>query len=239
MPLERVPGNGNDRRAKLGRARADLSDAGFGPQADGTGRDAHVGQGGYDPEGEPARLAAAGHGPGDGGLQIVVLGPDTALPAKLQGAEQFAPGPFGKRRVVLGVPAPQPVWVAGGGQLLPRVGPHRLQQAVAAALVRSLLLDDHGLADQGRQAVEDVPPLQAACAGDGDRRGGGEACGEYAQAVKDVPLRLTEQCVRPLDGCLERLMAARSMSDSGRSPKTCSPAAPGGCRLVAKMRTPR
>jgi len=53
--------------------------------------------------------------------------------------EQFGPGLFGERRVVLRVPALDPVWLAGSRELLPRADAHRLEQAVAARLVRSLL----------------------------------------------------------------------------------------------------
>ncbi len=79
---ERAPcRRGDDHSAQLGRAFADLGGAGFGPAAGGTGRGTgEDGQGGDDPEGERARLAAAGQGPGDGGLQVVALGPDPQLP---------------------------------------------------------------------------------------------------------------------------------------------------------------
>jgi hypothetical protein len=45
----------------------------------------------------------------------------------------------------------QPARLAGG-QVLAGVGPRRLQQPVAARLVRAFFLGDQGLADQGGQA---------------------------------------------------------------------------------------
>jgi hypothetical protein len=67
------------------------------------------GQRGHDPEGDLACLVVAGEGPRDGGLQVVVLGANKVLPVELQGAEQFGPGLFGERRVVLREPARQQV----------------------------------------------------------------------------------------------------------------------------------
>ena len=105
---------GQDRCAQFGRARAELGGAGLGPAADGAGRgDGEGGQGGDDPEGQRACPAAADQGPGDGGLQVVALGPDTRLPLQLRWAAEFGPGPFGERRIVLGVRALQPVWLSG------------------------------------------------------------------------------------------------------------------------------
>jgi hypothetical protein len=76
---------GDDQSAQLGRARADLGQAGFGPAADGAGRcDGKEGQGGDDPEGQRARLAAAGQGPADSGPQIIQLGPDPRLALQLR-----------------------------------------------------------------------------------------------------------------------------------------------------------
>ena len=157
-------------------ARAELGDAGLSPAADHDGRrrGGKEGHGGHDPEGERACLAAPGQGPGDGDLQIVQLGPDPVLPVQLRRADQFGPGPLGERRIVPGVRALQRALV-GSRQLLPGVGPHRLQQPVAAGLVRPLLPHDQGLAHQRRQVVQDVPPRQAARAGHRDRRGSVEA----------------------------------------------------------------
>ncbi len=60
--------------------------------------------------------------------------PGDGLATPVAGAEHLGSGPSGERHV----------------------GAHRLQQAVAARLVRPLLLHNHGLADQDRQAVKDV-----------------------------------------------------------------------------------
>jgi hypothetical protein len=71
-----------------------------------------------------------------------------------------------------------------GGWLLPGVGPHRLQHPVPAGLAWSLLLSDEGLAHQGSEAVQDVPPLQPARVGDIGRRVGVEAGGEDPRQLR-------------------------------------------------------
>ena len=136
-----------------------------------------------------------------------------------RGAEQFRASPFGERRIVLGVRAPQSVWLSGGAWSLPGVDPHRLQQPVPARLVRSLLLGDHRLAHQAGQAVQDVPPLQPGRACHGSRRGGVEAGGEDPQG-EDTALGLAEQRVGPLDGGLQRLLAASGVgAAAGQQPE--------------------
>ena len=63
-------------------------------------------------------------------------------------------------------------------------------------------------------------PPAPACAGDGDGRGDVEVSGEDAQAIEDVALGLAEQRVRPLDGSLQRLVAARGVGPAaGQQPE--------------------
>jgi hypothetical protein len=100
--------------------------------------------------------------------------------------------------VVFGVPSGHLVELAALGELLERVGPHRLEQPVARGRAGGLH-DDERFCGQVRDAVLDRGRAEARGGRDRARRLQREAAREDGEAMQDGPLDGGEQLVAPVE----------------------------------------
>src|SRR2546423_2593800 len=110
-----------------------------------------------------------------------------------------------------GVRVPDGLGLAGGHQLAMSEVGHGLEESVALAVE-----DDEGLVNQVRKETQDFPVLERRAGADRFGRAKSEPAGEGGQATEQDPLRVREEVMAPLHGCLERLLAGEGGTGARR-----------------------
>ena len=154
--------------------------------------------------------------PADRGADVVEVRSQAGSPRELLRPDQRGPGSFRERRVVFGVPAQDGLSETVLLETLARELPQCLEQAVSGRSMDGVVADHHGLGDEARHGVEQLPP--------GDGRAGHfrdrveiERPDEYAEQAELGAFVVGEQRVRPVDRGPERLVAFRGAARTARS----------------------
>jgi hypothetical protein len=139
------------------------------------------------------------------GAQVVVLGVGPPHESHAAAHVELDLGPLGQRQVPVAVPIAHRLDLAGLGQPLPAILPHRLEQPVARLVAARLGLHQR-LGDQLEEQLEHVVRDHLAAGGDGLGGLEREAAGEDRQPAPERPLGRRQQVVAPPDHRAQRLV---------------------------------